>query len=256
MEKKRNWTREETLIALYLYYTIPFQKVSKGNKTIQSYAALINRTPSALGMKIGNLGRFDPTLKAQNISGLSNGSKMDEMVWREFEGQWEKLDKEFQSALAEFDAKRNFDTAVCEKIDFKIKNTERLAMISVRANQNFFRASVLAAYNNQCCITGIDLPELLVASHIKPWKSDEANRLNPKNGLCLNALHDKAFDRGLLTLENDFRLIFSPKLHQVNSDGFEKMFKPYEGKSIRLPERLEPDLSFIEYHRTHIFVSR
>lgn len=256
MDKKRNWSREETLIALYLYYTIPFQKVGKSNKVIQSYAELIKRTPSALGMKIGNLGRLDPTLKAQQISGLINGSKMDETVWDEFEGEWEKLEKEFHSVVKEFEIEKNSATPVLGEIDFKIKNTERLAIVSIRNNQDFFRASVLASYNNQCCITGINLPELLVASHIKPWKSDEANRLNPKNGLCLNALHDKAFDRGLLTLDDDFTLVFSPKLKQVNSNSFEKMFKPYEGKQIKLPERLEPDLSFIKYHQNYIFIAR
>lgn len=255
MGEKRNWTQKETLIALYLYYTIPFQKVGKTNKTIQKYAALINRTPSALGMKIGNLGRFDPTLQARNISGLINGSKMDETVWKQFEGQWEKLDKEFQIVVNEFEMKDGLDENIQTISDVVPKSTERSVLVSVRVNQDFFRASVLAAYNNQCCITGIDLPELLVASHIKPWKDDENNRLNPKNGLCLNTLHDKAFDRGLLTLDENFNLIFSSRLQHINPDSFDKMFKPYEGKQIRLPERLAPDLSFLEHHRTYIFVS-
>ncbi|SUA24417.1 Uncharacterised protein [Neisseria gonorrhoeae] len=54
----------------------------------------------------------------------------------------------------------------------------------------------------------IKQPELLVASHIKPWREDKDNRLNPRNGLCLNALHDKAFDRGLLGIDENFKIIF------------------------------------------------
>lgn len=98
----KKWTRDETLVALYLYYIIPFQKVSKGNPIIQEYAAILGRTPSALGMKIGNLGRLDPTLKVKNISGLSNGSKMDVVVWNEFSGHWEQINKEFEGVISQY----------------------------------------------------------------------------------------------------------------------------------------------------------
>ncbi|HFC3752044.1 TPA: HNH endonuclease, partial [Neisseria gonorrhoeae] len=133
------------------------------------------------------------------------------------------------------------------------KGRERFARISVRVNQGFFRSSVLAAYNNQCCITGLKQPELLVASHIKPWGEDKDNRLNPRNGLCLNALHDKAFDRGLLGIDENFKIIFSPLL--AKTEGFDDLFKPYENRMIRLPERLNPSLEFLKFHRENIFQS-
>ena len=133
------------------------------------------------------------------------------------------------------------------------KGRERFARISVRVNQGFFRSSVLAAYNNQCCITGLKQPELLVASHIKSWREDKDNRLNPRNGLCLNALHDKAFDRGLLGIDENFRIIFSPLLSKA--EGFDDLFKPYENRMIRLPERLNPSLEFLKFHRENIFQS-
>lgn len=242
------WTSDETIIALYLYYIIPFQKVTKNNPMIQYYASLINRTPSALGMKIGNLGRLDPTLKAQSISGLTNGSKMDEKIWIDFSGQWDKLTSEFERIIRKFQQQDTDKEITLPEIPL---GKERLAQISVRVNQSFFRSSVLAAYNNQCCITGLKQPELLVASHIKPWKHDEHNRLNPQNGLCLNALHDKAFDRGLLGLDDEFRIILSPKLN--HAEGFNLFFKPFENQRIRLPERLSPNLEFVKFHREHIF---
>lgn len=118
-------------------------------------------------------------------------------------------------------------------------------------NQSFFRAVILASYNSRCCITGIDIPELLVASHIKPWKDDVENRLNPQNGLCLNALHDKAFDRGLFTLDDNFNIILSSKLKQSKQTS--TFFKLYENQKIALPDRLSPDLVFLKYHRENIF---
>ena len=123
--------------------------------------------------------------------------------------------------------------------------------VNVRINQSFFRDSVLAAYNYRCCITGIEIPELLIASHIKPWKDDVENRLNPRNGLCRNALHDKAFDRGLFTLDENFRVTLSNQLY--SSENTMQWFKAYENKQIILPERLMPSLDFLRFHRENIF---
>ncbi|HFB4820001.1 TPA: HNH endonuclease [Neisseria gonorrhoeae] len=248
----KKWTRDETLVALYLYYIIPFQKVSKDNPVIQEYAEILGRTPSALGMKIGNLGRLDPTLKVKNISGLSNGSKMDVVVWNEFSGDWEQLNKEFEGVISQYQSNDENSNIEIESPEIP-KGRERFARISVRVNQGFFRSSVLAAYNNQCCITGLKQPELLVASHITPWGEDKDNRLNPRNGLCLNALHDKAFDRGLLGIDENFKIIFSPLL--AKTEGFDDLFKPYENRMIRLPERLNPSLEFLKFHRENIFQS-
>ena len=61
--------------------------------------------------------------------------------------------------------------------------------MKTRVNQNVFRQIVLANYNKKCAITGIDIPDLLVASHIIPWSKNEEERLNPENGICLSALY-------------------------------------------------------------------
>lgn len=84
-------------------------------------------------------------------------------------------------------------------------------------NQSFFRSRILSAYDYRCCVTGLTVRPLLVASHIIPWSEDAANRLNPRNGLCLNALHDRAFDRGLMWIEPDFTIRFSPYLNESPS---------------------------------------
>ncbi len=66
------------------------------------------------------------------------------------------------------------------------------AIVQVRVNQARFRRAILASYNATCCMSGLRVPKLLVASHIVPWSIDTQNRLNPSNGLCLSALHDHA----------------------------------------------------------------
>ncbi|MDO5686005.1 MAG: HNH endonuclease [Neisseria sp.] len=245
----RNWARDEIIIALYLYYIIPFNQVSARNATVIEYAQMLGRTPAALNMKIGNLGRLDKTLSSQNISGLKNGSKLDIVVWNEFEHQWQKLVEESERLIQSYEAVGQTEQKVVWQDK---KGIEKVSQVKTRVNQSFFRASVLAAYDNRCCITGLNIPELLIASHIKPWKSDESNRLNPQNGLCLNALHDKAFDRGLIALADDFTVLLSQKIK--NAQGFKQWFEPYEKKSIMLPERLKPDLDFLKYHREKVFI--
>jgi putative restriction endonuclease len=68
---------------------------------------------------------------------------------------------------------------------------------------------VLSNYNNKCAITGIDIPELLLASHIIPWSKNEEHRLNPQNGVCFSALYDKAFDKGLIGINTNHEIMFS-----------------------------------------------
>lgn len=105
-------------------------------------------------------------------------------------------------------------------------------------------------------IKSILLPELLVASHIKPWKSSDAKteRTNPSNGLCLNSLHDKAFDRGLITIDKNYRIVNSAKISSTAMDYDTKAwFMSYEGKQIILPDRFYPNKAFIEYHNDMIF---
>ncbi len=79
----------------------------------------------------------------------------------------------------------------------------------MRLAQRFFRRAVLASFDAKCCIAGIGHAELLVASHIVPWKQSREHRANPRNGLWLSRLHDRAFDRGLITLDTDYRVIGS-----------------------------------------------
>jgi len=103
-------------------------------------------------------------------------------------------------------------------------------------------------------MSGLSDSRLLIASHIVPWSKDKHNRLNPRNGLCLSALHDKAFDRGLIALDDDFCVILSKDLEQRNEPFVRQFFHPLAGQSITLPERFAPDKAFLARHRDVVFV--
>lgn len=140
-------------------------------------------------------------------------------------------------------------------IDFSSQaGKEVLREVKTRVNQGFFRKMILSYYSDKCCITGLDIPKLLIASHIKPWSQDEGNRLNPCNGLCLNSLHDKAFDIGLITIDSDQKIVISKQVKDHYSrSSVKKYFEEYEGTMISSPTQFLPDEKFLEYHRNKIF---
>jgi predicted restriction endonuclease len=131
-----------------------------------------------------------------------------------------------------------------------------LATVKTRRGQQFFRQAVLTAYEVRCCISGINVPRLLVASHIKPWGEFPDERLDPRNGLCLSTLHDAAFDAGLITLDERLQVVLSKRLRSFfPQPTLEQNFVPFETRPIRLPEKFaEPDTEFLRYHRENIFV--
>lgn len=259
-EKYRTkWTREETILAFDLYCKVPFSKIGKSNKDIIELAKLIGRTPSAVGLKMANLAHFDPELRARNVSGMANASKLDAEIFQEFSEDWTELSYQAQKIKATLQ-KRDVEQAI------EIENIQEIAiippgeyreqMIKTRVGQYFFRKSVLSAYRDRCCITGLALPNILIASHIKPWSdSDEkTERTNPSNGLCLNALHDKAFDKGLITIDQNYRVVNSKHLKTADMDEETRAWlKSYEGKEIALPDKFYPGKQFIEYHNDVVF---
>ena len=249
---RENWTREQTIVAFNVYCKIPFKSSSKANPTIIKYAKIIGRSPSALNMKIGNFGRLDPELAVQGITGLSHGSRMEEEVWNEFHGNWDALAFESEKLTAEFQNKRIEEIEEYDIRDLP-EGKDRTALVKTRVNQSFFRGAVLSAYNFKCCITGLSVPQLLVASHIVPWAKDIGNRTNPRNGLCLNALHDKAFDAGFISISPDFEILISNKLDNQQDMVIGEFFKKYASSKIMIPDKFLPAREFLEFHNSEIF---
>jgi putative restriction endonuclease len=237
------------VVAFNLYCKIPFGKIDKSNSQIIALATALGRSPSALSWKLANFARLDPALKKRDVSGASHGNRLEQVVWDEFSHAWDALAFESERLMAEL-----LNVSVEESIpDTFPEGITRDSLVRVRVNQGFFRSAVLTSYGCKCCITGIAIPELLCASHIVPWSLDPSNRTNPRNGLCLNALHDRAFDRGLLTVDQDYRVRISPRLSSYADDATKRFIKSYDGEQILLPKRFQPDPALLNHHATSIF---
>ena len=258
------WTREHFLIALNLYCKLPFGKLHKGNALIVEVAEKMGRTPSSLAMKLCNFASLDSVQQARGIRGLSGTTKLDREMWNEFHGHIDTLGPQSEQLLHDMftrDDSREIDLLQHDKVRLERSRatptgpTETSANVKVRRGQQFFRQSILNAYGLRCCISGINVPRLLVARHIKPWRDFPSERLNPRNGLCLSCLHDAAFDDGLITLDESLRLVLSRRLKSFFPQrALEEDFVTFEGHSIRLPDKLaEPDAAFLDYHRRNIF---
>ena len=253
MTKRNNWTKEETIVAFNVYCKVPFKISRKTNPIIIKYANILGRSPSALNMKIGNFGRLDPELKKQAIVGLAHGSKLEEDVWNEFNGNWDKLAFESEKLIAAFQ-NRTIEELEFININDLPKGEDRERTVKTRINQHFFRSAILSSYNLKCCITGLSIPDFLIASHIKPWSKDEDNRTNPHNGLCLNSIHDKAFDKGFITVTPDFKVLVSKFFdHYSDEQAVNDFFKKYDNQKINLPDRFLPSKDFLDYHYNEIF---
>jgi hypothetical protein len=254
------WSREELLVAFNIYCQTPFGKLHSRNPDIVRVAAVLGRTPSSLAMKLVNFASLDPSITSTGRKGLGNASRADKAIWDEFNADWEGLAVESEIHLKELIKKGGGAVPKPQKDedDFDETNYEgatKAVQIHARIKQSFFRRAVLSSYKQRCCITDISETRLLVASHIVPWKSDVKNRLNPRNGLCLSALHDKAFDRGLITLTDEFRIEVSPALYAFEGEPFIKgTLLSLSGKSITLPEKFSPDIAFLKRHREEVFV--
>lgn len=249
------WSREELILAINLYCKLPFGKLHRNNPEVVQLAQLIDRSPSSVAYKLVNFASLDPSLQSRGIKGAINASRLDKEIWDEFYANWDDLPYESEKLKA---AKYNIpiDHLIPEEeeaFSFELGKT-REQTIKARVNQQFFRQSILAAYDFTCCITGLKQPELLIASHIRPWGLDEKNRLNPRNGLALNSLHDKAFEEGLMTITPDYQILMSSiLLKQHKQLAIEAFFRPYHRKEIILPKRFLPDPEFLAYHNQERF---
>lgn len=257
--REGRWTKDQLKLAFHLYCQLPFGKLHARNNEVMRLASLIGRTPSAVAMKLVNFASLDPAITSTGRKGLAGASALDREIWADFHADWEGLALECQRLRTQFVADVAADSMEEERLDgFDIPDDftgeTRRVLTEQRIKQNFFRRAVLASYRGRCCMSGLAEPRLLVASHIVPWKDDRANRLNPSNGLCLSAIHDRAFDQGLISLSDDWKVILSEQLRRSDEPFVESVFKPLDGRMIELPHRFVPDAAFLQRHRSAVFV--
>jgi putative restriction endonuclease len=264
MSSRKRWTRDELLVALNLYEKIPFGHFDEDQPVIRDVAKRMNRTPGSLAMKLANLASLDPATHARGRKGLPGAANRDRDVWKEFQGNRDALapvSEELLRALFNVDDSDEVDLVkgigvVIRKASVQpVGPTEAVALVKVRRGQQFFQQMVLNAFDSRCGITGIAIRRFLVASHILPWSSHPAERLNPQNGVCLSRLHDGAFDAGLITFDSDLRLVLGKELRDaMANETLQRCFVDFEGKRLNVPNNsLPPKPEFFAFHREHLF---
>jgi predicted restriction endonuclease len=220
---------------------MPFGKIHARNPDVIALAGTIDRTPNALAMKMVNFASLDPTISQK---GMSNVSKLDQEIWNEF------FDEFINSGLEDLTRGEGLKEVKREEFVYEQKAGIDLEILSTRRiNQDFFRKMVIASYDGKCALSGIDATELLVAGHIIPWSLNPAIRTDPRNGICLNYLYDRAFDRGLIAINEDYSVQYSSCLPEKSVD---RLMSISTGK-LMLPSRFRPSQEMLRYHRLNIF---
>jgi len=253
--KNRLWTREELILALNLYLKLPFGKISHRTPEIIDLAILINRTSDAVSMRLSNFASVDPFHQKRGIKGLTGGRRQVEPIWNEFTTNKEELLFESERILANLE-RQTIETKFADILlgIENLKGETKIREVKTRVNQNVFRQIVLANYNGKCAITGIDLPDLLVASHILPWSKNEEERLNPENGICLSALYDRAYDKGLIGITEKYQILISKELKSNEKKEYYPLtFGNLDGIKLKLPQKYLPKKEFLQFHLDTIF---
>jgi len=252
-EGQKLWTRDELILAINLYSQITFGQMHQSNPKIIELANLIGRTPGSIAYKLVNFASLDRRLKQK---GMVNASKLDRTVWQEYMEHWDDvyIESEKLRALKKHTTiEKLYDVNLDDYKEAEGKEVERL--VKVRVNQSIFREVVLTNFDNKCCITGINILDLLVASHIAPWSEDKKNRLSARNGFALNMLHDKAFDKHLITVTDDLKIKISSKFYQNKDiESIKQNFIDIDGKSLILPKKFYPDSDFLKMHNDRFVV--
>jgi putative restriction endonuclease len=255
MSTRNLWTKEELILAFNLYLKTPFGKMHSTNKEVIHLANLIGRTPNSIALRLVNFASVDPVLKARGIKGMDGGTKIVQPIWDEFFHNQEELVFLSEQILAQKE-NSSIENKYQELLfDLKdLKGETAIRQVKTRVNQSVFRQMVIANYTSKCAITGIDLPELLLASHIMPWSKSEEHRLNPENGICLSALYDKAFDKGLIGVNTNYEIIISTELKKKKETIFySNHFASIENIKITEPVKYLPRKEFLEFHLDTIF---
>ena len=257
------WTRAELLVAFALYLKLPLRMHHGRHPEVVEQAARMGRAPAAIAMKLGNIRSLDDSITSTGRSGLRNTSNADREMWAEMHSDWPRFVAAAEAALEAADpsptageqhATSDPATGAASAPAGQHPGGADIPVQSTRRHgQTLFRQTVLSAYRNQCALTGLADQRLLIASHIIPWSQDPEMRLNPRNGIALNPLHDKAFDQGLITFDEHLRLMLSPALPASESEFARVAFTAQSGTQLAIPEKFAPDPDALAYHRAHVF---
>jgi len=259
---RKRWTREELLIAINLYHKLTFGQMHGRQPAIIAVAKKVDRTADSLAMKLSNFASLDPALKLRGIRGLSGASALDRTVWHEFHADPSEAVPASEEAFRKlFVSDEESAVEVTPSAGVVIERappvgpTEGISLVKTRRGQDYFRQAVLNNFAGKCGVTELNIRELLIASHIVPWRTHPAERLNVRNGLSLSRIHDAAFDVGLITFDTELCLRLSPALKACASQRMvAESFVAYEGAQLKLgTDAVLPNEKFLTEHRANIF---
>lgn len=258
MSVRKNWTRDELLIALNFYHKLTFGQLHARQPVIVALAEKLGRGANSVAMKLCNFASLDPALKLRGIKGLVGASTLDRTVWQEFHADLNEAAPASEAAVRTlFGASEGSELEILPKEGVRVRKrppagpTEVAAAVKQRRGQEYFREAVLNNSGGCCGVTRLAVRELLVASHILPWGTHPEHRLNVRNGLCLSRLHDAAFDRWLITFDDDLRLMISLRLKaELPLPVLKHNFGDYENQPLNFPDDAAlPELAFLAKHR-------
>lgn len=133
-----------------------------------------------------------------------------------------------------------------EIVSLNVDGASQKAIVNVRVNQEIFRDYLLKRYN-RCCLCGVENPALLIASHIKPWaESEPKEKLDVDNGFLMCPNHDRIFDKGYITFDDDGKIIISDRLTEND--------RVFLNVNSRMHiELTESNKKYLKFHRENVF---
>lgn len=239
------WSREDIVVAYALYCVTPLNQIRPTNKVIQQVSEIISHSVASLVMRMRNFQYIDPRAS----SGLRNVAKADKMIFEEFKHDWDALSIEAETLTG-------LDLFGASPLQGAKPLSDLTDHRRVTRERVFFKKAVLSAYNDQCYISGCAVPQMLVASHIRPYSKcrSEADRVSPDNGICLNTFYDKAFDSGLMTITPSMQIFISPIISNGPQDAFTaRWLAELDGTFLPPSPRFPPRRELLEYHNDVIF---
>lgn len=145
---------------------------------------------------------------------------------------------------------KDVSAKLLEHFDITKEGKDQVGKTKVRVGQAYYRKMIVSLYSGKCCVTGLDVPKLLRASHIVRWAEDKDNRMNPENGLCLSGTYDLAFDQHLISFDEDYRMIVGNEISEHFTNAVTRdYFKKFAGKKIAMPSKFLPSQMFLQAHR-------
>jgi putative restriction endonuclease len=141
-----------------------------------------------------------------------------------------------------------------QSLNISFEGRTRDVIVPLRIGQALFRKRVMDNFDYACALSGISEPELLVASHIIPWRTRIDTRLDPRNGILLYSAYDALFDKGFISFDDDFRVLITPLVNGCSKE-LGAILSSLTGLQLRraVLHTLSPE--FLKWHRENRFIT-